>query len=287
MTTLTTTADRPGTPARASRSRLSAWAGGFGNEVYKGWLGFIGGWRGTLVQMVMFAVFYLLVVLFMGRGRLREDLLITGLLGMVPLTFIHEQVNRAFWGYLGDIQSGTLEQTSLTPLPSWVLLLGRQVAAVISALPYAVAVYVTGVITISAHHATMPSDVRVLVPIATILIGTTGLALILCGLTLVYKRVEIATQISISVWFVAGGTFVPLINMPTWAASLSRAVVPIAPGIEAMREILLKGRPLTGLQDGWGLGWLIAQPILILIAGVLVFTRLERLARRRGTLGRY
>jgi ABC-type polysaccharide/polyol phosphate export permease len=168
-----------------------------------------------------------------------------------------------------------------------VLLLGRQVAAVIGALPYAAAVYVTGIVAISAHHATMPGDVRVLVPIATILVGTTGLALILCGLTLVYRRVEIATQISIAVWFVAGGTFVPLGNMPTWAASLSRAVIPIAPGIEAMREILLEGRSLTGLQDGWGLGWLLLQPVLLLVAGVLVFTRLERLAKRRGTLGRY
>jgi ABC-type polysaccharide/polyol phosphate export permease len=237
--------------------------------------------------MAMFSVFYLLVVLFMGRGRLRDDLLITGLLGMVPLAFIHEQVNRAFWSYLGDIQSGTLEQTYLTPLPSWVLLLGRQVAAVISALPYAAAVYVTGIITISAHHADMPADVRMLVPMATILVGTMGLALILCGLTLVYKRVEVATQISIALWFVAGGTFVPLIAMPTWAAALSRAVIPIAPGIEAMREILLKGRSLTGLQDGWGLGWLLLQPLLLLVTGVVLFTRFERLAKRRGTLGRY
>jgi ABC-type polysaccharide/polyol phosphate export permease len=206
---------------------------------------------------------------------------------MVPLTFIHEHVNRAFWSYLGDIQSGTLEQTYLTPLPSWVLLLGRQAAAVIGALPYAAAVYVTGIVTIAAHHAGMPGDVQVLLPIATILVGTTGLALILCGLTLVYKRVEVATQISIALWFVAGGTFVPLVNMPTWAASLSRAVIPIAPGIEAMREILLEGRSLTGLQDGWGLGWLLVQPLLLLVAGVVLFTRFERLAMRRGTLGRY
>jgi hypothetical protein len=53
-----------------------------------------------------------------------------------------------------------------------------------------------------------------------------------------------------------------------------------------MREILLKARSLTGLQDGWVLGGVIIQPLLILI-GVLVFTRFERPAMRRGTLGRY
>jgi ABC-2 type transport system permease protein len=236
---------------------------------------------------VMFPVFYLIVVLFMGRGQMRTDLLVTGLLGMVPLTFIYEQVNRSFWSYLGDIQSGVLEQTYLTPLPSWALILGRQVSSVVSALPQAIAVYVAGLVTIAAYDASVPFDVQVLVPLAAIVLGTSGLALILCGLTLVYKRVEIATQISAALWFIAGGTFVPLSNMPDWAAVISRLIIPVAPGIEAMREILLKGRSLTSLQDGWGLGWLILQPVLLLLIGGVLFAALERVAKRRGTLGRY
>jgi ABC-2 type transport system ATP-binding protein len=47
------------------------------------------------------------------------------------------------------------------------------------------------------------------------------------------------------------------------------------------------GRSLTGLHDGWGLGWLLVQPILIIAAGAMLFTRLEGPAKRRGTLGRY
>lgn len=262
-------------------------ASGFGAEVHKGVLNFLGGWRSTIVQMIMFPVFYLIVVLFMGRGQLRTDLLITGVLGMVPLTFIYEQVTRSFWSYLGDIQSGVLEQTYLTPLPSWALILGRQVTSILSALPQAAAVYLVGLATIIGHDASMPFDVQILVPLATIVLGTSGLALILCGLTLVYKRVEIATEISTALWFIAGGTFVPLTNMPDWVASLSRLLIPIAPGIEAMREILLKGRSLTNLQDGWGINWLLIQPALLLAIGALLFAWLERVAKRRGTLGRY
>ncbi|MEU8382548.1 ABC transporter permease [Streptosporangium sp. NPDC048865] len=286
MSTLTTTA-RPAPGAAPSRSRTAVFVNGFGNEVHKGLIGLRSEWRGTLIQIVMFGLFYLLVVMFMGRGELRADLLVTGLLGMVPLTFIHEQVNRSFWSYLGDIQSGTLEQTYLTSLPSWVVLLGRQVASVVGALPYALAVFVTGFVAIKLNDADMPFDVQALVPMASIVVGTCGLALILSGLTLVYKRVEVATQISIALWFVAGGTFVPLVNMPDWAAFLSRAFIPIAPGIEAMREILLKGRSLTGLQDGWGLTWVLLQPVLLLLAGIVLFIGLERVAKRRGTLGRY
>jgi ABC-2 type transport system permease protein len=267
--------------------RAGPLASGFSAEINKGMLGLRGEWRSIIVQVVMFPVFYLMVVLFMGRGHLRTDLLITGLLGMVPLTFIYEQVNRSFWSYLGDIQSGVLEQTYLTSLPSWAIILGRQVSSILSALPQALAVYVAGLVAIAIRGGTVPFDPQVVVPLAAIVLGTCGLALILSGLTLVYKRVEIATQISGALWFIASGTFVPLEKMPDWAATIARLIIPVAPGIEAMREILLKGGSLTDLHDGWGLGWLIAQPVILVGVGGVLFALLERLAKRRGTLGRY
>ncbi|SDI12984.1 ABC-type polysaccharide/polyol phosphate export permease [Actinokineospora alba] len=262
-------------------------ARGFAAEVHKGLLNLVAGWRESLVQLATFPVFYLLIVLFMGRGQLRAELLLPVLLGMVALTFIHEQVNRVFWSYLGDIQSGVLEQTYLTPLPSAALILGRQVAAVIAALPTALAVLATGVVAITVQDGAVPFDAQVIVPLAAIVIGTCGLAMILCGLTLVFKRIEIITQVSVAAYGIVGGTLVPLTAMPDPIAALSRLLVPIAPGIEAMRDILLGGHSLGTLPTGWGLGWLLVQPLLITAAGIFAFSRLEHLARRRGTLGRY
>lgn len=135
-------------------------ARGFAAEVGKGLLDLVAGWRESLIQMITFPLFYLLIVLFMGRGQLRADLLLPVLLGMVALTFIHEQVNRVFWSYLGDIQSGVLEQTYLTPLPSAASILGRQVAAVISALPTALAVLATGATAITVQGGECPSTRR-------------------------------------------------------------------------------------------------------------------------------
>ncbi len=287
MTTLTPTAGRTGPANTVDRPGAATYLNGFRNEVHKGLLNLKSGWREVLVQMITFPVFFLLLVLFMGRGQLRDELLLPGLLGMVSLTFIHEQVNRAFWSYLGDMQSGVLEQTYLTPLPSWTLILGRQVAAVVSALPSALSVLLVGVITIEARGGDVPFDVQILVPLASIVLGTCGLALILCGLTLVYKRIEIITQFSMAVWFIAGGTFVPLDNMPDVTAFLSRLLVPIAPGIEAIRDILVGGHSLAGLTTGWGLWWVILQPLVLIGVGVILFGRLEQVARRRGTLGRY
>lgn len=287
MTTPTPLADRVGPAPADGRPVAAAYVGGVANEVHKGLLNFAAGRREVVIQMITFPVFFLLLVLFMGEGRLEDELLLPGLLGMVSLTFVHEQVNRAFWSHLGDMQSGVLEQTCLTPLPSWTLILGRQVAAVASALPSALSVLLAGVITIEARGGDMPFDVRILLPVASIVLGTCGLALILCGLTLVFRRIEIVTQFSMAVWFIAGGTFVPLDEMPDVAAFLSRLLVPVAPGIEAVRDVLVGGHPLGGLPTGWGLWWLIVQPLLLVGVGAVLFGRLERVARRRGTLGRY
>lgn len=54
-----------------------------------------------------------------------------------------------------------------------------------------------------------------------------------------------------------------------------------------MRDILLGGHSLSDLPTGWGLGWLLARPLIPVGVGVALFTRFERLAGNRGTLGRY
>ncbi|MGH2409232.1 MAG: ABC transporter permease, partial [Chloroflexota bacterium] len=46
-----------------------------------------------------------------------------------------------FWGLLGEIQSGTLEQRYLSPLPSWLLTIGLVVASLVEAALVAVLLY--------------------------------------------------------------------------------------------------------------------------------------------------
>lgn len=271
---------------RAERGFLAQAGRGYAAEVGRGLAGLWAGRRETIVQMITFPAFYLLIVLFMGRGQLRPELLAPTLIGMVALTFIHEQLNRAFWGYLGDIQSGVLEQTYLTPLPSAVRVLGRLTAAVVGALPTAGAVLVTGLVAVRIQDARLALDARALLPLAAIVLGACGLALVLCGLVLVFRRIEIITQLSVAVYGLIGGTLVPLAALPAPVAAVSRTLVPVAPGVEALRDIMLGGHSLSALPSGWGLPWLLVQPVLLLALGATVFVLLERTAMRRGTLTR-
>jgi ABC-2 type transport system permease protein len=164
--------------------------------------------------MVVGSSFELLIALGISRGQLRDDVLVLTVIGFVPYVFAHEQLNRAFWSYLGEIQAGVLEQTYLTPLPSWALVLGRQVVAVIAGLTLAAAVALAGLVTLGIRHGSLPFDRQILLPLGAIVVGTTGYGLALSGLTLVFKRLEIVPTVVISVWFVAGGGFVPLNAMP-------------------------------------------------------------------------
>jgi hypothetical protein len=59
--------------------------------------------------------------------------------------------------------------------------------AIITGLPLAAAVALAGVAAITIRHGSMPFDPQILLPLGTIVVGTTGYTLALSGLTLVFK----------------------------------------------------------------------------------------------------
>src|SRR5215468_6577687 len=100
---------------------IRAFATAIGNEVAKGLIDL---WRGkvaSLLELILFALFFLAITFAVGRGAFQREQVAPLLLGFVGYIFFHMQTNRLFWGLLGEMQSGTLEQMYLSPLPSWLL----------------------------------------------------------------------------------------------------------------------------------------------------------------------
>ncbi|MCI0725616.1 MAG: ABC transporter permease, partial [Chloroflexi bacterium] len=240
--------------------------------------------KGMAAEMPLFILFYFAINLYMGRGEIRQELLAPTLIGLTAILFFHQQLNRVFWGVLGEIQTGTLEQLHLSPLPAWVLVLGRQVATILESIVIAVLLYLSAAII---GGVTIPFDVEALVPLVAIVAGGAGFSLIVVGLTLLFKRIELLVELLVGVAFVVGGVFLPLDQIPNWMAVIGRLLFPTTQGIEVLREILLEGHSLGALQVEWGLGWLLLQPIVFLVAGALFFRASEQIARRKGTLARY
>jgi ABC-type polysaccharide/polyol phosphate export permease len=266
------------------RTGVAASLTAFFNEVYKSFLNAWAARKGMAAEMPLFILFYFAMNLYMGRGEMRQELLSPTLIGLTAIMFFHQQMNRVFWGVLGEIQTGTLEQLYLSPLPAWVLVLGRQAATILESIVIAVLLYLSAALI---GGVTIPLNAEALAPLAAIIVGSAGFSLVVAGLTLLFKRLELLTELLFGVAFIVGGVFLPLDRLPDWMAVVGRLLFPTTQGIEVLREILLEGRSLGTLQVEWGLGWLVVQPIALLVVGAAFFKLSERIARRKGTLARY
>jgi ABC-type multidrug transport system permease subunit len=265
-----------------------------GNEVYKGLLAGWGERLQILIELPLFVIFGLLVAAIVGRG---EDI-VSGeidwsvdpsqatwiLLGYVAFAFYYLQTAKLFWRLLGEIQTGTLEQVYLSPLPSWLIAAaGRVVAAVIETTVVVAAVAVAAAIVL---QPSVTWRVDALVPLAFLVAGGTGYSLILGGLALVWKRTEMINDAMAGILMMFGGLLVPLTQEPGWMASIGR-LVPVSHAAESMRRVLLNGQSPFALGGDGGLAWLAGTTLAWLLAGVLMFAFGERIAKKKGSLSHY
>jgi ABC-2 type transport system permease protein len=185
------------------------------------------------------------------------------------------QVVKLFWRLLAEIQTGTIEQVYLSPLPSWlVVATGRVVAAATYGMVSAFA-------AIHLHWT-----VAALLPAVAIMISGVGLSLIVAGATLVCKRIQLINDTVLMLVMLFSAAAVPLITVPAWWADTGR-VFTLTAGIASLNNVMLQDRSLT---QAWGMGGLIGLLVAAagyLLAGILAFRLGEHTAKRRGTLARY
>jgi ABC-2 type transport system permease protein len=122
-----------------------------GNETVKG---LRRGWSERLqilIELPLFVTFVLLLGFTVGQGT---TIATTGKLdwsldprqagwlfiGMATFTYTYLHMQTMFWRLLAEIQAGTLEQTYLSPLSSWVHVVGGRVLAAIAETTVVVAV---------------------------------------------------------------------------------------------------------------------------------------------------
>jgi len=265
-----------------------------GNEIRKG-LRFAWSERlQILIEMPMFAVFVILLGPLLGQGEnlasgrvdwsLNSQTTSAMIVWFTPFIFFYMQVVKMFWRLLGEIQAGTLEQVYLSPLPPWlVAAAGRVAAAFLETLFVAAATYglVSAFVSIHLHWT-----VAALLPAVAIMIAAIGLSLIIAGATLVYKRIQIVNDGVLMTVMIFSASALPLIHAPGWWAAASHAF-PLTDGVGSLYNVMIAHRSVT---QAWGIGGLV--PLLTvstayLLAGIGTFILGERVAKNRGTLGRY
>src|SRR5262249_15904080 len=119
-----------------------------------------------------------------------------------------------------------------------------------------------------------------------LVLGSAGYSLILGGLTLLFKRLEILKELFQLVVLIFSGVFIALNHLPGWMAAIAR-FLPLTPGVEVLRKMLLDGAWVMSLATNGLLMWQVGNATAYLLLGIVLFCWCERLAKRRGTLGQY
>jgi ABC-2 type transport system permease protein len=270
-------------PASEASPGIRAFATAIGNEIEKGLIDL---WRGKIasfLELILFGLFFLAIMFALGRGAFHREQVAPLLLGFVGYIFFHMQTNRLFWGLLGEMQSGTLEQMYLGPLPSWLLTIGLEVASIVEA---ALSALLLSLFIDVVVQVTIPLRWTALLPLVLLVLGSVGYSSILGGLTLLFKRLEILKEVFQVVVLIFGGVLVPLERMPGWVATIAR-FLPLTPGVDVLRKTLLNDVSLGALAGDGTLLWLVGSTMAYLVLGSVVFRWCERIAKRRGTLGQY
>ena len=262
-----------------------------GNETVKG---LRHGWSERLqilIELPLFVNFVLLLGFTVGQGT---TIATTGrldwsldprqagwlLVGMVAFTYTYLHVQKLFWRLPAEIQAGTLEQTYLSPLPSWVHVVGGRVLAAIAETTVVVAVMYA--VTSLAVRLGLHWRADTLIPLALLVVGAAGLALIIAGITLVWKRIQMLNDlVLLSVLFFSGAVL-PLAQLPAWAKTIGTPLF-MTHAVAGLRTVMVDGQPLA-LGGTGGLAWMLGTAAAWFIAGLLVFRLCERLAQRRGSL---
>lgn len=290
MTTLATP------PASAAATRFLT---ALFNEIRKGLLF---AWSERL-QIVMELPFFALMILLLGpmlgaghqiaaghmSWRLNSHLISVLMVAFLPAFFFYFQGVKLFWRLLAEIQAGTIEQVYLSPLPSWlVVAAGRLTAAVVETLVLMGVVYgiVSAFVTPHFHWSA-----AALVPMAFLMITGIGYSLIMAGMTLLWKRIQILMDVLLMLVMVFAVTALPAITVPGWFAGLGR-LFPVTANVASLYGVMLGHRAMLGQHGAglWGTGglvWVAVTAAAYLVAGLIVFRVLERATRVRGTLGAY
>ena len=265
-----------------------------GNEIRKGLLFAWSERLQIVMELPFFTLFILLLGPMLGAGHqiaaghltwtLSSRRISLLLLAFLPANFFYFQAVKLFWRLLGEVQAGTIEQVYLSPLPSWlVAAAGRLIAAIIETLILIAVSYglVSAFVTLHFHWTA-----GALLPMALLVITGVGYSLIIAGMTLLWKRIQLLQETFLMLVMIFAVSALPLITVPGWFAGLGR-IFPATSAVASLYGVMLGHRGVTALWGTGGLVWVIITAAAYLTIGLGAFRLGERITRTRGTLGAY
>lgn len=198
-------------------------------------------------------------------------------LGYVLWTLVLYIINDIALGLQMEAQTGTLEQVFLSPFGATRIFFARAISSLVLRLGLIVAILLV-LMAITGSRLSFPP--LLLLPLLTLLMAGYGLAFIMGGCALIFKRVQ-------QVLGVFQFALLFLIAAPTeeWSG-LAKALsylLPMIPSAGILRNLMARSQGLDPVTFGLAL----LNGLAYLILGLALFRWAEQAAKRRGSLGGY
>ena len=202
------------------------------------------------------------------------------LIGTALSNFIHA----VFWGMgyalKNDMDAGVLESNWLAPISRPLLLVGHTftnllVTAITSLLMLIIATLLFG-------FGPTGNAVAALLTVIPMLIGLYGFGFVFAAIVLIMREANTLVDVSSFLTQILSGADFPVTVLPKWLLPIS-LVLPLTYGFDAVRGYLLGTNTLLPL--GLEFVLMIVFMMVMIVAGLFAFGRLERYVRTRGTLG--
>jgi len=228
--------------------------------------------------MSMGGIFILFMLVFFGLRSFEAgtETLQGTIVGFAMWIFAAMAYSEMSWGLLQEARDGTLEQLYLTPSSFRRISAYRVIASFI--FQFMLFVMFLGIMmVVTGEYLILNPGVVVLVGLA--LLSIYGIGYIMGGLSLVFKKVQAGNQI---LQFM----FILFLVLPSITNHYIIYITPISWGNILINRMLVGGMSLLDFS-AFDYSILLINSFAYLFAGILIFSYLERVAKKRGLLGHY
>lgn len=182
----------------------------------------------------------------------------------------------------GAIGRGTFEVMLGTPARLSAICVGLMGYGVLWALlRAAILLGVAALLGATIVWAAVPLGAVVL---ALTMLSYVGVGLLFASLVLVFRTAGPLSAVVLTASMFLGGVYYPTHVVPSWIRDVG-AAIPLTYGLRALRQIMLRGDPVSAVARDIGI--LTAMTAVTLSLGITAFWFALRHARRAGTLSSY
>jgi len=201
-------------------------------------------------------------------------------------TALSSFINAVFWGMgysmKNDMDAGVLESNWLAPVPRPLLMVGRTITSlIVTTITSLAMLLLAGLIFGFRPGGNALAGFLTVIPM---LVGLYGFGFAFAALVLIIRESNTLVDLSSFLVQIFSGSEFPVNVLPRWLLPVSLAL-PLTYGFDVVRGWLLNTNTILPIPIEIGI--IVGSMFLMIALGLLVFRRLERRVRMRGTLGQH